>query len=230
MHTHSFNNDWIWGPCGENKAQAFGPFDQRSLVWWRSLVNDLVILPLRDHRVAHCHHCQELADLRWGRLKDTQNQHAAFLISVQRGFGSRKTYVVLLDVLDESRVVELGWVIAAGRQVAARQQKKPNQLQNLLTFSPSSRSNHSAQSTYKPCRDLIINTRKGKAPGGRSLTWSPPLNDHSLDQGSGCSDEWVFVAERVNQVSRLVHLIEREGIKSAEIIGSNSVVQGSEWH
>lgn len=108
--------------------------------------------------------------------------------------------------------------------------KNPNQLQNLLTFSPSSRPNHSAQSTYKPCRDLIINTRKGKAPGGRSLTWSPPLNDHSLDQGSGCSDEWVFVAERVNQVSRLVHLIEREGIKSAEIIGSNSVVQGSEWH
>lgn len=107
--------------------------------------------------------------------------------------------------------------------------KKTNQLQKLLTFSPSkvySRPNHSVQSTYKSCTDLIINTRKGKAPGGRSLTWSPPLNDHSLDQGSGCSDEWVFVAERVNQVSRLVHLIEREGIKSAEIIGSNSVVTG----
>lgn len=123
-HTHSINNDWIWGPCGENKAQSFGPLDQRSLVWWRSLVNDLVILPLRDHRVAHCHHCQELADLRWGRLKDTQSQHVAFLISVQRGFGFRKTYVVPLDVLDESRVVELGRVIAAGRQVAARQQQK----------------------------------------------------------------------------------------------------------
>lgn len=132
MHTHSFNNDWIWGPCGENKAQSFGPFDQCSLVWWRSLVNDLVILPLWDHRVAHCHHCQELADLRWGWLKDTENQHAAFLISVQRGFGFRKTYVVPLDVLHESWIVELGRVIATGRQVAARQQKKPI---NLLTFS-----------------------------------------------------------------------------------------------
>lgn len=65
--------------------------------------------------------------------------------------------------------------------------------------------------------------------GGTTLTWSPPLNDHSRDQGSGCSDEWVGVAERANHVSRLVHLIEREEIKSAEIIGANSLVQGSEW-
>lgn len=71
--THSINYDWIWGPCSENKAQSFGPFDQRSLVWWGSLENDLVILPLRDHRVAHRHHCQELADLRRRRLKDAQN-------------------------------------------------------------------------------------------------------------------------------------------------------------
>lgn len=112
-----------------------------------------------------------------------------------------------------------------------KNKKQPTQLQKLLKFSPSkghSRLNPSTRSIYKACRDFKNNTRKGKSPGGRSLTWSPPLNDHSRDLGSGCSDGWVF--ERVNQVSRLVHLIEREGIKSAEIIGSNSLVQGSEWH
>lgn len=31
--TYSFDYDRIWGPCSENKAQPFGPFDQRSLVW-----------------------------------------------------------------------------------------------------------------------------------------------------------------------------------------------------
>lgn len=90
--------------------------------------------------------------------------------------------------------------------------------------------NHSTHSTFKACRDFKKNSRKGKSPGGRTLTWSPPLNDHNRDQGSGCSNEWIGVAERVNQVSRLVHLIEREGIKSAEIIGSNSLIRGSEWH
>lgn len=67
--TYSFNNDWIWGSCSENKAQSFGPFDQRSLIGWRRLVNDLVILPLRHHCVAHRHHRQELADFRRCWLK-----------------------------------------------------------------------------------------------------------------------------------------------------------------
>lgn len=124
--THCFNYDWIRGSCSENKAQSFGPFDQRSLVWWRRLVYDLVILSLRDHRVAHCHHRQELADLSWRWLKDTQNQHDVLLIRLEISFSFRKTYVVLFDVLDESRVIKLGGVIAVGRQVAARP-KKQNQ-------------------------------------------------------------------------------------------------------
>lgn len=33
-------------------------------------------------------------------------------------FSFRNAYVILLDVLDESRVIELSWVIAVGRQVA----------------------------------------------------------------------------------------------------------------
>lgn len=63
-HTHSFDYDRMWGSRSENKAESFGRFDQRSLIWRRGLVDDLVFLPLGDHRVAHCHHCQELTDLR----------------------------------------------------------------------------------------------------------------------------------------------------------------------
>lgn len=36
----------------------------------------------------------------------------------------RDTYMVLLDVLDEGRVIELCRVIAAGRQIAARREKE----------------------------------------------------------------------------------------------------------
>lgn len=42
--------------------------------------------------------------------------------------------MVPLDVLDESWVVELGRVIAAGRQVAARQQKKPQSITEFINF------------------------------------------------------------------------------------------------
>lgn len=127
-HTHSFNDDWMRCPCSEHKAKSFGPFDQGSFIWWRGLVDDLVALSLWDHRVAHCHHCQELADLRWCRL-NTHTTRADTVIFGQNWLqiknyekSFRDTYMVLLNVLDESWVVKLSRVIAAGRQIAVRQE------------------------------------------------------------------------------------------------------------
>lgn len=57
------------GSRSENEAESFGSFDKRSFVWWRGLVDDLVFLSLWNYRVAHCHHRQELADLRWCGLQ-----------------------------------------------------------------------------------------------------------------------------------------------------------------
>ena len=83
--THRVDDDGVGGAAREHEAQALGPLDQRPLVGGGGLVDEGLLVPLWDHRVAHRHHGQELTDLRGGGLdahtRTNTNQNGCMPIS-----------------------------------------------------------------------------------------------------------------------------------------------------